>query len=135
LRWVELTSDGRGPQELPPLARDRVDLRLFSPSQREIVEAGDGPLSVLAGPGSGKTTVLAGRIAYLVEQRGVPPAAIMAITFTTTAAATLRGRLAGVLGAAAGDLTITTFHALGLRLIKQWSRELGFEDFVPAVYG
>src|SRR5205085_12690168 len=97
LRWVELTSDGRGPQELPPLARDRVDLRLFSPSQREIVEAGDGPLSVLAGPGSGKTTVLAGRIAYLVEQRGVPPAAVLAIPFTTAAAAALRKRLTGFL--------------------------------------
>jgi DNA helicase-2/ATP-dependent DNA helicase PcrA len=110
-----------------------MDLSDFSPSQRRIVEAGDGPLGVLAGPGSGKTTVLAGRIAYLVEQRSVPPAAIMAITFTTTAAATLRGRLAAVLGAAAGELTITTFHALGLRLIRQWSRELGFGDFVPAV--
>src|SRR5215467_2327801 len=112
-----------------------MDLSDFSPSQRRIVEAGAGPLGVLAGPGSGKTTVLAGRIAYLVEQRGVPPASIMAITFTTTAAATLRGRLSAVLGGAAGELTITTFHALGLRLIKQWSRELGFGDFVPAVYG
>jgi len=112
-----------------------VDLRRFSPSQRQIVEAGDGPLSVLAGPGSGKTTVLAGRIAYLVEQRGVPPAAILAITFTTAAAATLRQRLAGVLGDAAQDLTITTFHALGLRLIRQWSQELGFVNSAPAVFG
>jgi len=112
-----------------------VDLSAFSPSQRDVVTAGDGPLSVLAGPGSGKTTVLAGRVAYLVEQRGVSPCTIMAITFTTAAAATLRQRLAGVLGAAAQDLTITTFHALGLRLIKQWSRELGFVHAVPAVYG
>src|SRR5205809_5047800 len=59
----------------------------------------------------------------------------MAITFTTSAAATLRGRLTTVLGGAARELTITTFHAFGLRLIKQWSRELGFGDFVPAVYG
>src|SRR5437773_7487810 len=101
-----------------------MDLSDFSPSQRRIVEAGDGPLSVLAGPGSGKTTVLAGRIGYLVETRGVPPASILAITFTTAAAATLRERLAGVLGTAAQELTITTFHALGLRIIKQWSPEL-----------
>ena len=112
-----------------------MDLSDFSPSQREVVTAGEGPLSVLAGPGSGKTTVLAGRIAYLVDQRGISPSTIMAITFTTAAAATLRQRLAGVLGAAAQDLTITTFHALGLRLIKQWSRELGFGHNVPAVYG
>jgi DNA helicase-2/ATP-dependent DNA helicase PcrA len=111
-----------------------VDLSDFSPSQREVVTAGDGPLSVLAGPGSGKTTVLAGRIAYLVDQRGISPSTIMAITFTTAAAATLRQRLAGVLGSAAQELTITTFHALGLRLIKQWAHELGFSH-VPAVYG
>jgi DNA helicase-2/ATP-dependent DNA helicase PcrA len=112
-----------------------VDLSDFSPSQREVVTAGEGPLSVLAGPGSGKTTVLAGRIAYLVDARGISPSTIMAITFTTAAAATLRQRLAGVLGAAAQELTITTFHALGLRLIRQWSRELGFVHNVPAVYG
>jgi DNA helicase-2/ATP-dependent DNA helicase PcrA len=112
-----------------------LDIRHFSPSQREVVEAGDGPLSILAGPGSGKTTVLAGRIAYLVEQRGVAATTILAITFATAAAATLRQRLAGVLGDAAQDLTITTFHALGLRLIKQWSGELGFRGGVPAVYG
>src|SRR5689334_10025903 len=116
------------------LCRAGVDLSNFSPSQREVVQAGDGPLSVLAGPGSGKTTVLAGRIAYLVDHRGVPPSTIMAITFTTAAAATLRQRLAGVLGSAAQELTITTFHALGLRLIKQWAHELGFSH-VPAVYG
>ena len=69
-----------------------------------------------------------------MDQRGISPSTIMAITFTTAAAATLRQRLAGVLGSAAQDLTITTFHALGLRLIKQWSRELGF-GHVPAVYG
>jgi superfamily I DNA/RNA helicase len=65
-----------------------VDLHHFSSSQRAVVEASDGPLSVLAGPGSAKTTVLAGRIAYLVAHRGVPAAAILAITFTTAAAAT-----------------------------------------------
>ena len=112
-----------------------MDLAHFSPNQREIVRASDGPLSILAGPGSGKTTVLAGRIAYLVVERGVPPSTILAITFTTAAAATLRQRLAGVLGDAARDVTITTFHALGLRLIKQWSHELGFGHNLPAVYG
>ena len=79
--------------------------------------------------------MLVGRIAYLVEQRRIPPATILAITFTTAAAATLRQRLGGVLGQLAEELTVTTFHALGLRLIKQWSSELGFGDHLPAVYG
>jgi len=112
-----------------------LDTSHFSPSQREVVETGEGPLSVLAGPGSGKTTVLVGRIAYLVDRRGVPPAAVLAITFTTAAAATLRQRLSAILGTTAQALTVTTFHALGLRLIKQWSSELGFGDHLPAVYG
>src|SRR5438552_12087787 len=102
-----------------------MDLSDFSPSQRQIVEAGEGPLGVLAGPGSGKTTVLAGRIAYLVEDRGVRPSCILAITFTTAAAAAMRRRLLAVLGQTAQELTITTFHALGLRIIKQWSEALG----------
>ncbi len=112
-----------------------VDLGHFSPSQREVVQAGEGPLSILAGPGSGKTTVLAGRIAYLVDERGVQPSTILAVTFTTAAAAALRLRLGSVLGTTAQDLTVTTFHAMGLRLIKQWSAELGFGHSFPAVYG
>jgi hypothetical protein len=65
---------------------------------------------------------------------GISPSTIMAMTFTTAAAATLRQRLTGVLGWATQELTITTFHALGLRLIKQWAQELGFSH-IPAVYG
>jgi len=60
---------------------------------------------------------------------------VEAITFTTAAAATLRQRLSGILGTTAQALTVTTFHALGLRLIKQWSSELGFGDHLLAVYG
>src|SRR5919202_3641945 len=107
----------------------------FSPQQREVVQAGEGPLSILAGPGSGKTTALAGRIAYLVEERGVSPSSVLAITFTTAAAATLRQRLAGVLGERAAAVDIATFHALGLRIVRQWSAELGFGLYPPAVYG
>src|ERR687886_2183597 len=110
-------------------------LDAFSPQQREVVQAGEGPLSILAGPGSGKTTALAGRIAYLVEERRVSPSSVLAITFTTAAAATLRQRLAGVLGERAAAVDIATFHALGLRIVRQWSAELGFGLYPPAVYG
>src|SRR5919199_1402073 len=69
------------------------------------------------------------------QQRGVAPSSVLAITFTTAAAATLRQRLAGVLGERAAAVDIATFHALGLRIVRQWSAELGFGLYPPAVYG
>ncbi|MBV9600247.1 MAG: UvrD-helicase domain-containing protein, partial [Chloroflexi bacterium] len=113
----------------------RVDLSRFTAQQRDVIVAGDGPLSILAGPGSGKTTTLAGRIAHLVSERDIPPTSILAITFTTAAAATLRSRLETVLGSAATRVDIRTFHSFGLRVIRTWSEELGFGHLPPAVYG
>jgi DNA helicase-2/ATP-dependent DNA helicase PcrA len=110
-----------------------VDLGRFSPPQRAVIQAGEGPLCVLAAPGSGKTTTLAGRIAYLVLERRVPATSILAMTFTTAAAGAMRQRLAGVLGSLAHQVDLATFHALGLRLIRQWSHQLGYGG-VPAVY-
>ena len=109
-----------------------MDLGRFSPQQCAAITAGEGPLSILAGPGSGKTTTLAGRIAYLVMDRSVPPSSILAITFTTAAAAALRRQLQTVLGAAA-QVDIRTFHSFGLRVIRSWSEELGFGNTPPAV--
>jgi DNA helicase-2/ATP-dependent DNA helicase PcrA len=113
-----------------------VDLARFSPQQCAAITAAEGPLSILAGPGSGKTTTLAGRIAYLVADRSVPPTSILAITFTTAAAATLRRQLQVVLGGnAAAQVDIRTFHSFGLRVIRAWTEELGFGQAPPAVYG
>src|SRR5881227_3813304 len=112
-----------------------VDLAHFSPQQCAAITAGEGPLSILAGPGSGKTTTLAGRIAHLVSERAVPPTSILAITFTTAAAAALRRRLEIVLGSTATQVDIRTFHSFGLRVIRSWSEELGFSQLPPAVYG
>jgi len=67
--------------------------------------------------------------------RSVPPTSILAITFTTAAAAALRRRLESVLGGAATQVDIRTFHSFGLRVIRSWSEELGFGQFPPAVYG
>jgi DNA helicase-2/ATP-dependent DNA helicase PcrA len=112
-----------------------VDLSRFSPQQSAAITAGEGPLSILAGPGSGKTTTLAGRIAYLIAERSVPATSILAITFTTAAASALRRRLQAVLGGAASQVDVRTFHSLGLRLIRTWSDRLGFGTLPPAVYG
>lgn len=88
---------------------------------------------VVAGPGSGKTTVLAARIAYLVALHGVSPTSILALTFATKAARELRERLAGVLGEAGRWVEVATFHAFGLRVVRHWAEELGFRSGPLAV--
>src|SRR5438552_2518991 len=103
-----------------------LDLSRLTVEQRQAVLAGDGPLLIVAGPGSGKTTVLAARIAHLVTSRGVPPTSVLAIAFATKAMRELRARLDGLLGAAAQGVDVTTFHAFGLRVIRQWSEALGW---------
>ena len=112
-----------------------LDLSRLSPAQRQAVLAGDGPLLILAGPGSGKTTVLAARIAYLVSARGVPPTSVLALTFATKASRELRARLGGLLGTAAGGVDVSTFHAFGLRVVRQWSEGLGWGSGPLTVYG
>jgi DNA helicase-2/ATP-dependent DNA helicase PcrA len=112
-----------------------LDLSRLSSAQRQAVVAGDGPLLIVAGPGSGKTTVLAARIAYLVTSRGLPPTSVLAITFATKATRELRTRLGGLLGAVARGVDVTTFHAFGLRVVRQWSEVLGWGPGPPAVYG
>lgn len=111
-----------------------LDLSRLSPTQRQTVLAGDGPLLILAGPGSGKTTLLAARIAYLVSARGVPPTSVLALTFATKAVRELRARLGGLLGAAADGVDVTTFHAFGLRVVRQWGEVLGWGSGPLAVY-
>jgi DNA helicase-2/ATP-dependent DNA helicase PcrA len=100
----------------------------FTPAQLAAVTAGDGPLGIIAGPGTGKTTVLAGRLAHLVRERGADPASILVVTFTTDAARALRQQVAQKLDALAGDLLISTFHAFGRKVITTWAGQLGFGE-------
>jgi superfamily I DNA/RNA helicase len=103
-----------------------VDLSQLNPPQREAAGHGGGPLLVLAGAGSGKTRVITFRIAHLLSG-GIPPAAICAVTFTNKAAEEMRERVGHLLRdpATARALTIGTFHALGLSILRAERKALG----------
>ena len=103
-----------------------VDLAQLNPPQREAASHGGGPLLVLAGAGSGKTRVITFRIANLLAT-GIPPTAICALTFTNKAAEEMRERVAGLLHdrATAQKLTMGTFHALGLQILRSERKALG----------
>ncbi len=104
-----------------------MDLTTLNDKQKEAVKCPDGPLLVLAGAGSGKTRVLTTKLAYLVEDVGVDPHNILAITFTNKAAKEMKERAYKMLGKASYDMQISTFHSFGLLLIKENYEKLGFD--------
>jgi len=93
--------------------------------QRDAAGIVDGPVVVVAGPGTGKTRMLTHRIAHLVTGRGVAPEQCLAITFTRRAADEMRGRLAALVPAAADRILVATFHALGLRILREHAERCG----------
>lgn len=96
--------------------------------QQRAIKTTEGPVVVVAPAGSGKTRVLVARIAHLIEDLGVPPDAILGVTFTRKSAAEWRDRLAALLGQErAAGVTLGTFHSLGLRLLREASEEIGLE--------
>ena len=98
----------------------------LNPPQRQAVEHVHGPLLVVAGAGSGKTRVLTMRIARLIDQAGVPPGRIFAVTFTNKAAGEMKGRVGRLLGQDPAGLWIGTFHSLSARLLRREAEALGF---------
>ena len=98
----------------------------LNPEQRAAVEHFEGPILALAGAGSGKTRVLTNRIAYLIEEHGVDPASILAVTFTNKAAGEMRQRVRTLLGQEPAGMWIGTFHSIGARLLRRHAPRLGW---------
>ena len=101
-------------------------LAALNPEQREAVLHFEGPILVLAGAGSGKTRVLTTRIANLINEHGVDPAKIIAVTFTNKAAGEMRERVRRILGREPGGMWIGTFHSIGARLLRRHAARLGW---------
>ena len=95
--------------------------------QLEAVRVSHGPLLVLAGAGSGKTRVLTMKIAYMVEELGIDPNNILAITFTNKAAKEMKERVINLLGNIAYKIQISTFHSFGLIILKEYAEKLGYK--------
>jgi DNA helicase II / ATP-dependent DNA helicase PcrA len=102
-------------------------MKKLNPPQRQAVNHTEGALLILAGAGSGKTQVVTTRIVHLLKDKRVPAENILAVTFTNKAAREMRERVAGMAGSLADGIVISTFHSLGVRILRRDIRALGFK--------
>ena len=103
-----------------------MDLTGLNNMQKKAVERTDGPVLILAGAGSGKTTVLVNRVAYIIETKNIHPYNILAITFTNKAANEMKDRVTAIIGDLSKDMWICTFHAACVRILRSHIGVLGF---------
>ncbi len=104
-----------------------MDFSRFNEKQLEAIWHTDGQVLVLAGAGSGKTTMLVSRLAYILETKNIKPYNILAITFTNKAAAEMRERIEAQIGPIAREMWISTFHSACVRLLRSCSERIGFD--------
>ncbi|MGN1059333.1 MAG: ATP-dependent helicase, partial [Clostridia bacterium] len=109
-----------------------INLDRFNAEQKKAITATDGPLLILAGAGSGKTTVVVNKIAYILDQKLAEPWQMLAITFTNKAANEMKERIEQAVGESAGSMWIGTFHSICMRMLRRDIDRLGVHnrDFV-----
>jgi DNA helicase-2/ATP-dependent DNA helicase PcrA len=130
---IDTTVDASGSEDDRPARASASDdepvssalLAALDPDQRRAAACIDGPLLIIAGPGTGKTRTLTHRIAHLVSDRGVPPEACLAITFTNRAAEEMRERLDALLPDLGGRVSVQTFHGFALRILRENRQRAG----------
>ncbi len=103
------------------------DNNSLNPEQKRAIETIEGPLLIIAGAGSGKTRVITHRMAAMLR-RSIPQSAILALTFTNKAAREMQVRVAQLVGNSTRMLTVSTFHAFGVQVLKRYIRELGYRE-------
>lgn len=103
-------------------------LEKLNDKQREAASQIDGSILILAGAGSGKTRTITYRIAHMIENVGISPYSILAVTFTNKAAKEMRERVEELVGDIAKACTISTFHSFGMRLLRMYGKEIGYNS-------
>ena len=116
----------------PPLASFTTEFSRLNARQREAVTHPDGPVLVVAGPGTGKTQLLAARVAWLLQQPDARPQEILCLTYTEAAARNMRERLLRFIGPAAHRVAIHTFHSFGQLIIGENADRLGYHELAVA---
>ncbi len=110
------------------MTQSDFDFSRLNPEQRQAVETTDGPVLVLSGAGTGKTTVLTARLAYIIQTGKALPFQCLAVTFTNKAANEMQDRLAAMIGEDANRLWLGTFHRIGLRILRNHPEKVGLSS-------
>lgn len=112
---------------ISPACAKHLSMKRLNPQQQKAVNTTEGALLLLAGAGSGKTQVVTTRIVHLLKNKKMPAENILAVTFTNKAAKEMRERVTSMAGSLANDIVISTFHSLGVRILRRDIRSLGFK--------